>query len=102
MIIPHMQFTNKNAVAQDIILHDALLRGKCSLDQFSAGLEEVGILRWAKLFPVAFEGLFTYHSPEELTAGSVIQLLRFPKEVQPEHYMLRRYVQGLLNEGVLS
>lgn len=56
-----LQFENKDALAQDFILHDALLRGKSALDQIAHGMADVGMLSLICLFPVEFESLFTFN-----------------------------------------
>ena len=54
-----VQLANRYAIAQDFIMHDALLRGKSSLDQLALGLDTVKVLPLIRLFPEEFEGLFT-------------------------------------------
>ena len=46
-----IQLANRYAIAQDFIMHDALLRGKSSLDQLALGLDAVKVLHLIRLFP---------------------------------------------------
>jgi hypothetical protein len=72
--------STKDALAQDFILHDALLRGKSALDQIAQGMIDVGVLSLIRLFPVEFETLFT-HQYEDVTAAVLLDLMRFPESM---------------------
>ena len=78
----YSQFANKDAIAQDFTLHDALLRGKCALEQLAKGLDDVGLLKLMRQFPLEFEPLFTDQlSEEELTGSVVFKMFRFPDDL---------------------
>ena len=79
-----VQLANRYAIAQDFIMHDALLRGKSSLDQLALGLDTVKVLPLIRLFPEEFEGLFTYHSPTVLTPEYILELLQFPVQMNED------------------
>ena len=79
---PYTRFANKDAIAQDFTLHDALLRGKCALEQLAKGLDDVGLLKLMRQFPLEFEPLFTDgSSEEELTGAVVFKMFRFPDDL---------------------
>ena len=98
-----LQFENKDALAQDFILHDALLRGKSALDQIAHGMADVGVLSLIRLFPVEFESLFTYQSDEVVTAAEILNLIRFPEQMSEKQILtaawLRQFIQSCDYKG---
>ena len=95
-----VQLANRYAIAQDFIMHDALLRGKSSLDQLALGLDTVKVLPLIRLFPEEFEGLFTYHSPTVLT---LLELLQFPVQMNEDERrtadMFREFIGSCSDQG---
>lgn len=92
------QLANKDAIAQDFTLHDTLLRGKCALDQISNGLEETGVLKLVRFFPVQFEALFTNESlDEEMTGPSVLKLFRFPAIMDAKRQQTAKWLREFVN-----
>ena len=51
---------SKDIVAHNIIAYDALYRRAALLDQFSKGLNEMGLLQLIKAFPTQMCPLFTF------------------------------------------
>lgn len=99
IIQSYTQFANKDAIAQDFTLHDALLRGKCALDQLAKGLEDVGLLKLIRQFPLEFEPLFTdQSSEEELTGAAVFKMFRFPENLDESQHR----VSGWLRQFVTT
>ena len=70
---PHTQLSNRERVAQNIVLHEAVVKPGRLLDQFRDGLNEGGLLEAMKLFPDVFLSLFTYSGM--LDATEVINAL---------------------------
>ena len=50
----------KDAIAQNIMAHDALYKRAILLDQFQEGLKTDGIFQLISLFPEEMSGLFVY------------------------------------------
>ena len=98
-----VQLANRYAIAQDFIMHDALLRGKSSLDQLALGLDTVKVLPLIRLFPEEFEGLFTYHSPTVLTPEYILELLQFPVQMNEDERrtadMFREFIGSCSDQG---
>lgn len=98
-----LQFSNKDAIAQDFVLHDTLLRGKSALEQISCGLANVGVLSLIHLFPMEFEPLFTHLRDEEVTSASLLTLFRFPDNLndcqEATADMLREFIRSCSSEG---
>ena len=98
-----IQLANRYAIAQDFIMHDALLRGKSSLDQLALGLDAVKVLHLIRLFPEEFEDLFTYHSPTVLTPEYILELLEFPVQMNEEERrtadMFREFIGSCSDQG---
>ena len=84
-------------------MHDALLRGKSSLDQLALGLDTVKALHLIRLFPEEFEGLFTYHSPTVLTPEYILELLQFPVQMNEDERrtadMFREFIGSCSGQG---
>ena len=104
IIIFLLQLTNKDAIAQDFMLHDAVLRSKSALDQFASGLDVVKVLPLMRLFPGQFEKLFTYVSQGELVPEYFLELLRIPVNMNEEERrtaeMLKEFVHSSSSEGI--
>jgi len=98
-----LQFSNKDALIQDFILHDTLLKSKSALEQLAAGLQSVGILRYIRLFPQKFEDIFTHKGDTELSASSVMGIFRFPEcpnvTVKRVMEMLEKFIRESCPEG---
>ena len=69
----YIQFANKDAIAQDFTLHDALLPGKCGLEQLANGLHDVGLLKLMRQFPLEFEPLFRTYRPKKRFPDDLIE-----------------------------
>ena len=50
----------KDAIAQNIMAHDALYKRAILLDQFKEGLKKIGIFSLIAMFPEEMSGLFIY------------------------------------------
>ena len=84
-------------------MHDALLRGKSSLNQLALGLDAVKVLHLVRLFPEEFDDLFTYHSPTVLTPEYILELLEFPVQMNEEERgtadMFREFIGSCSDQG---
>ena len=69
-----LQVSNKIAIIQDFMQHDAILKQKGVLHQLSSGLSILGLLDVIKCFPVVFEPLCTYQNTEMLSAEKMMQM----------------------------
>ena len=98
----YVQFSNKDALLQDFILHDTLLRNKSALEQFAAGLQSVGILRLIRLFPQKFEDIFTHKGDAEVSASSVIDIFGFSECPNEESYAPVKRVMEMLNKFIME
>jgi len=74
------QFANKEAVVQDIILHDSISKRASAFFQLSSGLSTLGFLDLVKCFPNTFEKYFVHNKSDVLTPEMIKEALLFPSE----------------------
>ena len=95
----------KDAIAQNIMAHDAIYKRAILLDQFKEGLRKVGIFQLIAMFPEEMSGLFIYHGV--LTSEDVCNALYVEDEddLDQENELvfnfLLRYVNTLSEEGII-
>ena len=68
----------KDIIAQDIVLHEAVIRHSRVMSHFTDGLREIGLMHLMKVLPDLFEPLFV--STNNITSASFKQLLKLPKK----------------------
>ena len=93
----------KDAIAQNIMAHDALYKRATLLDQFKEGLRKVGIFQLIAMFPEEMSGLFIYQGV--LTSEDVCNALYVEDDLDQENELvfnfLLRYVNTLSEEGII-
>ena len=75
-----IQFANKEAVVQDIILHDSVSKRASAFFQLSSGLSILGFLEIIKIFPGTFEKHFVHAKNDDLTPEMIKEALTCPCE----------------------
>ena len=98
-----MQFNNKVAIAQDLLLHDAITKRAAGLMQLSSGLSILGVLDKMKMFPELFEKYFV-HEKKEISADVFLKCVQFPEspsdEVARVISIFSEFVMTLNKEGL--
>ena len=103
-LVIHMQLSTKDAIAQNIMAHDALYKRAVLLDQFKEGLSRIGILQLIATFPNEMSGLFVYQGT--LTSSDVCGALYLEDEEDIDRdneivfQFLQRYIDTLTEEGM--
>ena len=96
-----IQYNNKEAIAQDFILYDAITKRAAVLGQLATGLSTLGLLDLMKQFPQCFVTCFT-DSNAELTRQKFLSLLEFPaNECVAVAQMLHQFVWTCTQDGML-
>ena len=105
-ILLSLQLATKDAIAQNIMAHDALYKRAILLDQFQEGLRKAGIFRLISMFPEEMSGLFVFQgvlSPEDVRAALYVE---DEDDLNPENAIvfdfLLRYIDTLSEEGMCS
>ncbi len=93
-----IQVATKHSIAQEFLVHEALLRRQPSIDQLCTGLQSLGLLDVMKRLPTSFEPLFVYHEGG-LTAEKLVRYLRFPCELSEEEKATSEMVKRFLSEA---
>ncbi len=94
--------TNKAAIIQCIVLHNALNKLRVHLDTFSAGLEVMGVKELITLFPNVMKPLLVYGVTR---AHDVVRMLRpHPAKMNKEELrvwqFLLEFINGANEEGI--
>ena len=100
----HMQLSSKDAIAQNIMAHDALYKRVVLLDQFKEGLRRIGIFQLIATCPNEMSGLFINEGT--LTSAEVCGALYLEDDevIDPDNeivfQLLQRYIDTLTEEGM--
>jgi hypothetical protein len=95
--------STKDAILQNILLHEVLLRRKPMLDQLCGGLAEVGFGEMWSAFRDMFKVLLVPGPNANTTPRDIIDLLEYSGDAEGRSTfeMLISYVKELDEEGTL-
>ena len=91
----------KDAIAQEIITHEAIYKVAKLLDQFCDGLQAVHLLALIRAFPAVFSQLFTFTG--DIDASEVVDGLYAETQLTAENEIimgfLRKFILQSSKEG---
>ncbi|XP_070532702.1 uncharacterized protein [Ptychodera flava] len=89
---------NKEAIYQELLLHNIIRKRQCELDQFRRGFDSLSLVKFLKQHPGVCDVIFPQQKDSVVKYCEVSQLVRFDKKDSPEKRMASRHFMRYLQD----